>query len=284
MKKTLLAVAAIAMGLCSCSKSNPTTSEFIEVSASVSTLAKVSDDGKSFTSGDAISVYAWKGSASVIPATLVVNNSVNTYDGTVWTPAPLMRWDDMTSNHYFMSVFPSKAITNFTADTYTLDPTDQPKSDILVATEVTGRTAAGGIVPLTFDHIMSKIIVSLTFRNEFDETPIVTSLSVKGKTTGTIDYLLKKVSATGEDSDINIPAITANKVYTSIMVPQGITTIDIVINGKTYTYTHNGEIALSEGTSQTVNLIVGRSKIELGSVTINPWGTSQPIDGGEAID
>ena len=55
-----------------------------------------------------------------------------------------------------------------------------------------------------------------------------------------------------------------------------------MIDGKPYTYTHPTSFNLEKGKIQTVNLIVGRDAIKLGSVMINDWVTGENINGGEA--
>lgn len=170
-------------------------------------------------------------------------------------------------------------MTDLTADSYTT-PTD-----LLVATvlgEGKKATDNAGVVPMTFDHVMSKLIVNLSYRTQWATNPTVTSVSVTAKASSTVNYLTKVVSATGEASPLSLTSVTANSCYASIVAPQDVNKIDIVIDGKTYTYTHSGNITLEKGKIQTVNLIVGRDKIEQGSILINDWEAGDTIDGGEA--
>lgn len=287
MKKiTLTALAAISL-LSSCNKEGENTppSEFISISTSIGTLtpmpakAETRATSTAFVSGDAISVYAYE-SGDV--AKLVVDNSINTYDGTVWTAVPLMKWKDMSSAHDFVSTFPTRAITDFSAEAVTL--TDNiVTNDVLVATTA-NRTASLGAVPLIFDHIMGKVVVSLTFRNEFDGTPTVTDINTSAKQGATVDFLTKTATATGTATDVIFTATTVNTVYEAVIVPQTINVINIVIAGSTYTYTHPSDITIENGKIQTISLIVGRERIELGSISINDWGTGDPIEDGEALN
>ncbi len=280
MKARILTVAAIAavVALSSCNKENsntPEPSKFITIDAGLGTPTRAT--AEAFEKDDKISIYAWTGDNSSVPTDLVVNNSINTYDGTKWIAEPQMLWRDAATAHYFIGIHPTKAITDFTADSYTTP------SDILVATILgDGRNAASGIVPLIFDHIMARLDVNLTFRSQFEGTPTVTSVSVDAKAESTVNYITKTATAAGTVADIALKATTANTAYSITVAPQSASVIKIVIDGKTYTYTHSSTFTLEKGKIQTVNLIVGRDAITLGSVTINDWATGSVIEGGEA--
>ena len=274
---TMVAMAAtLAFTSCNNEDSNAVElSKYITVEAGMGSLSRAT--ATAFETGDAISVYAWTGSNAEVQTPLVVNNAVNTYDGTKWTASPQMLWADVTTPHYFFGVYPSKTITDFTADSY------DTVADVLVATVLgEGRTSAGGIVPMIFDHIMSRIVVNLTFRTQWDGAPTVTSLAVNVQPGATVNYLTKTVTATGTASDFALGVTTANTSYEGIVIPQTASIIKIVIDGKTYTYTHPTGFTLESGKIQTVNLIVGRDEITLGSITINEWTAGDTIDGGEA--
>lgn len=256
----------------------PETSKYITVSASVGDLVTRATS-TAFEANDAISVYAWTGSNTAVSTPFVVDNSVNTYNGTSWTAEPQMLWKDMTTAHFFIGVYPAKAITDFATDSYAT-PTD-----VLVATVLgDGRTATGGIVPMMFDHVMSKLTVNLTFRSQWPTTPTVASVVAKeAKAAATVNYLTKTATATGTAADVALAATTANMAYTTILPPQSVTTIVITIGSDKFTYTHPTDIALLAGKIQMVNLIVGRNGVDLGSVSINDWTDGEIIDGGEAL-
>lgn len=292
MKKNLsiMAVAAITLtlGACSNEKENnepQAAPKYITVSTQISGRTTIANDGTQvFANGDKISVYAWTGTATEIPSSLVVNNSINSYDGTKWTATPQMLWKDMTSAHYFLSVYPQKAITDFKSDAYTLDVANQEGSDLLVATNVTGQTATNAPVPLQFDHIMAKLVINLTFRNQWGGTPTVTSVVAQAVKTATVNYLTKAVTPGSDIANILMPVTADNTKYSSVMVPQSTTfnTIIIEINGTSYSYYDGKGISLQSGKITTVNLIVGRDTITLGDVSINNWTEGSTINGGEA--
>ena len=273
MKKIFtLAMAAIALAACTNETegwdnlTNPIT---IDATMASESRAATKD---AFAAGDAISVYAWTGDATALPDTYVVENSTNTFDGTKWTASPQMLWKDGTTAHHFIGICPVRAISD---TEYAL----ADDGDLMVAiTE--GVAPSSNPVSLAFDHLMAKLCVNLNFRNQWTETPAVTSVTATGMVTATINYLAKTVKATGDDAANVMTAVTANTQYEALMVPQECKKVSIVIGDKIYTY--NGSITLASGKVATLNLNVGRSEITLAGITVNPWTEGATVNGGEA--
>lgn len=91
--------------------------------------------------------------------------------------------------------------------------------------------------------------------------------------------------ATQKDWSLSTTAAAKDyaRSFQAIVVPQSdFSEITVTIGGKDYTYTHSGEIKLESGKYTTVNLTVGRDRIELGDVTVNYWQQGEVINGGEA--
>ncbi len=287
MKKLIkyLFAAAALLSLAACSKF-PGRFREITIQAGIGPLTKVAATGDkaAFEAGDRIAVYAWTGGKTAVPAIRVVDGVANTFDGTRWTPAAQMLWDDDKSAHYFLGVYPVHAVTDFTADPYTLDPADQVASDLLIATNLTGLTPSAAPVALAFSHAMARLDVNLSFRNQWESTPTVTSVSATARKTGTVNLLTTAVAATGEAAKVALTK-KSDAAWSGLQVPQdGFRTITITIDGKDFVYTHTSDIPLTAGKYTTVNLFVGRDRIELGTMTINDWLAGTTIENGEAQD
>ncbi len=291
MKKYMFGAGVACLVLCtSCYNDSTETSQFIHVTTSINSSTeqtRVSTDAageESFSEGDVISVYAWTGDADKV-ANLVVNGTANTLTDGNWQAENLMLWSDMVTPHYFLGVYPERTITDFTADTYELAIPDSPSNDLLYATSLTGLTATQNPVALNFNHAMAKLIVNLSYRNQWSATPTVSAVSVNAATQATIDYLASTpVTAAQETTDFNLTATTANLQYASIMVPQSsFQTIGITVDNQTFTYDNGKPISLVGGKVTTVNLIVGRNQITAGTISINAWEDGDTIDGGEAL-
>ena len=286
MIKYLAAAATLLLVLSACSKL-PGQARRITVQAGIGSMTKVSSTGdvSAFEAGDRIAVYAWLDSDSAVPAERVVDGVANTLgtDGN-WTPAVPMLWKNASSKHYFLGIYPVHTVTDFTADPYTLDPADQEASDLLIATNLTGLTPSASPVALAFDHAMARLDVNLSFRNQWESTPTVTSVTATARKTATVDLLTAAVTPTGDAAKVAL-AKQSDAVWSGLQVPQeGFRTLTITIDGKDYVFTHNADIPLKAGQYTTVNLFVGRDRIDVGSMTISNWITGTTIDGGEAQD
>ncbi len=294
MKTTrLLAVVSLLIGVSACNNSEEispaNTPVEIKIDASIDDLTRVMTTGNasSFENGDQISVYAWTGDQNNVLGgdDRVVDGSVNTYDGTKWEASPQMLWKDMTTEHYFLAVYPSHEITNFEADPYTLNTADQMTSDLLIAVNNSGLKAQDNPVPLIFDHAMAKLVVNLHFRNQWADTPDVESVVLDGYTEATVNYLLKTVTGTttGKVGLIRSEQVPDNfeMSYSSIVIPSTDTkTIRIRIDGAEYVYNHDDHIPLTSGKYTTVNLTIGRDAITPADVKISDWEKQgDPITG-----
>ena len=298
-KTHLFALMAMALTLGSCSNNEDgiggETSKYITVSTSIGNMTRVATDangGQTFEEGDEISVYAWIGAPTVAPETSerVVNNAINKLTGGSWVSTPQMLWKNNRDKHYFIGVYPTKAISDLAAGEYVFDETKQVESDLLVAVNTDGITAEGKqVVPLTFTHVMTKLLVNLTYKNQWGtEGPTVDKVVVGDAVkSATVNYLTKVVtpSAVAEDkANFDMPALTANKQYASIIIPQdGVQKITVVIGGKNFIYDNGTPFKFESGKVTTVNLVVGRDTITLNEVKITDWETSTPIT-GEAVD
>ena len=302
-KKTyLFALMAMALTLGSCSDNENgiggETSKYITVSTSIGNMTRVATDangGQTFEEGDEISVYAWTGDATVAPETRerVVNNAINKLTNGSWVSTPQMLWKNNRDKHYFIGVYPTAAISDLSTGEYTFDETKQVESDLLVAVNKDGlsyNVDEQQPVPLTFTHVMAKLVVNLTYKNQWGtEGPTVDKVAVgNAAKKATVNYLTKVVtpSAVAEDkADFDMPALTANKQYASIIIPQdGVQKITITIGGKDFIYDNGTPFKFESGKITIVNLEVGRDVIKLGDVNISDWGsTGEPIK-GEAYD
>lgn len=291
------AMATMVMCLGSCDKSdegNGSVPEYISVSTQITDMSRVTtgeNGAQSFQDGDKISVYAWTGDKNTAPAPekRVVNNSINTLSGSAWSATPQMLWQDTQTEHYFIGIYPSEtaAIDDLSNGEYTLDVSNQEASDLLVAVNTQGIKSSGNPVPLIFNHIMAKLVVNLSFRNQWGgQAPTVQKVTVSNASTqAAVNYLTQTATAsTTAKGDVSLPENEQNHAYASIFIPQqGVNKITITIDGTAYTYTHQADIALEKGKYTTVNLIVGRDEITLGSVSISDWQEGNSLN-GEAVD
>ena len=298
-KKTyLFTLMAMALTLGSCSDNENgiggETSKYITVSTSIGNMTRVATDekgGQTFEEGDEISVYAWTGDATVAPETRerVVNNAINKLTNGSWISNPQMLWKNNRDKHYFIGVYPISAISDLSAGEYTFDVNKQTESDLLVAVNKDGlsyNVDAQQTVPLTFTHVMAKLAVNLTYKNQWGGIPTVEKVVVgNAAKEATINYLTKVVTpSTTAKEDFSLPEITENTKYVSVIIPQEeVTQLTIVIGGKNFVYDNDTPLKLESGKITTVNLEVGRDEIKLGDVKITNWEDGSTFS-GEALN
>lgn len=284
--KLFIIAAAGVMALIACNRENSLQeSKTITIQASIGAVSKVTTTGNTakFDDGDKITLYAWTGDKTAVPAKRVVDGIGNTLYSTVWLPDQAMLWADMVTPHYFLGIYPTRTVTDFKADAFTIKPDDYQASDLLVATNTQGLKATDAAVDMVFDHVAAKLFVNLTFRNQWDTDPTVSSVTVTAKKSGTVDYLAKTITATANEAATPIELNKdKNEAWSGLQVPQSVRSITITIDGKNYVFTHTEDIQLEGGKFTTVNLIVGRDKIDLGNVSISNWKEGTTINGGEA--
>ena len=297
-KYYIFALAAMTMTLGSCSDSENTIGteapKSITVSTSIGKMTRITTDEKgaqAFSEGDEISVYAWTGSADKVPAAAerVVNNAINKLTDKVWVATPQMLWKNNLDQHYFIGIYPTKNVDNLTADTYTFNAENQLASDLLVAVNVKGLSYtkdAKDAVKLDFTHVMAKMVVNLTYKNQWGGTPTVKNVVVSDAVKeATINYLTKAVTpTTTAQADFEVPATVANTQYVSVLIPQnGIQKLAITIGDKTFIYDNGTPFNFESGKITTINLEVGRDQVILDEVKISDWENGSTFK-GEAFD
>lgn len=301
----IFAAAAMMLSFSSCSEQDAATgsesAKLITVSTSIGHMTRMATDEKgaqTFTDGDEISVYAWTGSADVAPAAeaRAVNNAINKLTGKVWVATPQMLWKNQKEKHYFIGIYPARKVEDLAADTHTLQADNQKASDLLIAVNTKGlsyENNASEPVQLDFSHVMAKIVVNLTFKNQWGGIPEVKTVAVKDAAReATVNYLTKTITPKAADetitptakTDLELPATTANTCYQSVIIPQNdIQQLAIIIGDKTFSYNHGTPFKLESGKITTINLEVGRDKVILDEVKISDWETGSTFS-GEALD
>jgi len=302
MKKNILLYMAAVAGLvlAGCNKTDAPEvagSLNMTVKASIGEMTKVSYSGvkTTFDQGDSLSLYAWVGGADKVADKLVVNGVVNKFDGKSWIPETQMLWKNVHDNHYFIGISPAHKVVDFEADPFVLNPAEYAANDLLIANELKGQKVAQDFVPnpvsLNFSHALAKLNVNLKFRSQWAATPEVTSVATTAMDCYKVNYLTKEVTAYGDNAQVQLQALTMTPQeyalsYSGLQVPQkGVTVITVVIDGKNFIYEAAEPIVLESGKVTTLGLIVGREKLELGSVSVEDWseGTTYKEDGDAEI-
>ena len=242
-------------------------SETIEIDPSIGAMqARVT--GNAFDANDAISLYGWTGQAdAVTPEAMVVNNAKYTFDGAKWSTTDGAVWKDKKSTHFFVGVYPQRAITNLTADNFT----STGKEDLMIAYNKDGVTH-GNAVALDFKHVLAKLKMTCKFTSEFMTTPVVEKITLKGKHTATVNYLTNAItSAAVELSEVE--STKSGDAFEAILIPQEGVVARIYL-GKygIYEYTLDASAPLESGKITTINFTIGKKdETQAASVSRSAW-------------
>ena len=299
MKSTkYISLAAIAlMGtLASCDKdsegydSNARPDNAVSVNFSVGSLkatrsnAIATDDTqREFNQDDKISVSANDQEAVIFQCT-------STEDQT-WTeavPNKFLLWkqNEMT----FKAYYPATEGTSMTAFTLPADQSSEAKialADYMTRQQVISRPEGGSDIQMQLERKMARVIVRISgFGSQyFDDQKTVRNVRIYSEASGIADG-----NPTGSSTEIQ-PYAQGNggqgSTYTALVVPgygdSGARFIQLS-DGEGSTLLVKGIPELEAGNSYTFNLVVGKNRIEVASVTVQDWTTGETLAGGQATE
>ena len=223
-------------------------------------------------------------------------NVVMKYDGSKWVAyesadesavQKQMLWEGSTGN----VTVTAATFSLETSPSYSLSASADQSSDAKLkssdhlyyySNEV--EPSASGI-SISFDHIMSKLEIALTLRDEFEGlTDPITSVMLSGTSLtatyapanadkwsdySTADEVIKTCPLVAYDTD----ARTAT--YEVILLPQTVAAntfcVTIFIGDKSYEWTSANAVTLASSNKYTLALTVGKDKVSGNSFTAAPW-------------
>ena len=146
------------------------------------------------------------------------------------------------------------------------------------------QPSASGI-SISFDHIMSKLEIALTLRDEFEGlTDPITSVMLSG-TSLTATYAPANADkwsdySTADEVIKTCPLLAYDKnartaTYEVILLPQTVAAntfcVTIFIGDKSYEWTSANAVTLASSNKYTLALTVGKDKVSGNSFTAAPW-------------
>ena len=294
MKKQKYSLAALALvALAACNKAEMpgylSDPDAVRIEAAVGVLTKSNplgtvEEQRKFNDGDRISV------------TNAGKTVVYKLNGGTWAPensGEYLKWDK--SDLTFTAKYPAGCSEI---------PDDQDTKDKLAAADYMEGTP--NLTSIPSDHILSiglerkNVLVKikiLKYNDEYNEgTDEIRAFKIGGKknTSGLFDFMVGAPLL--QDRDGNVVTTGIGKVgytYSAIVSPNAkgensdgrFVNLDVYRDGQTLTggtgIWVNGIPELVAGKSYTFELIVGKTTVKVGSVTVNDWTTGDKIDIGE---
>lgn len=300
MKRHLLYISCIAwlVGLCGCSNNseNATLPEDNNImrfemyhpsqTASSKVASRANDTG--FDNGDSVGLFITTHNTPLQLAGNYANNEHIKFDGTTWTPARTIYWDN--GEYDIFAYYPFfKDITSVDDQPFSV-ATDQTTakttnalggyeaSDFLFASN-TNVVASSNAVKLQYKHRMSKILIKLVKGEDYEgDLPETAEVYIHNTiTSATIDMSAGVVTRNqyGTTNTIKAKSI-GNGLYTAIIVPQRIANrqplIEVIANGISYLW--ESKFLFKPGIQHNVSLIIDKNpeqvKIDIGG-EIGNW-------------
>ena len=144
--------------------------------------------------------------------------------------------------------------------------------------------SSDGTIIIPLDHVMSKLEVKVTLRNQYGgsgSNPITSAIVFGSATSAT--YTIAEAtqwSNPSAASDIT-PCLSAynstNRIanYEAILIPQNIASntfgVKVTIGGKSYTWKSANPIQLDGGKKYTLDLTLGKNELTLNKLSVGNW-------------
>ena len=266
-------LSALAFSFFSCQEElSPETADNNKVSISarisLGLVTRVSDDGASFSDGDAVAVQNLSRSTKNL-ATYTYSSSSG-----VWSTADALFWEGSSANDFIAWYPATSAYDSFTVPTDQSEGTDA--ADWMTAAIQAKRS--NGSVALEFSHHLSKITVDITdWGTEFaqnervlTQAQIMTSSTVLTNDGSSVsgDDQIKSVSGYVDGTSFKV--IVAPGTYAS-----GAEIMKLYINGASepLSVKTSSDITLASGKAYTFKVSVGKDVILLddSSISVNDW-------------
>ena len=239
------------------------------------------DTQRRFNQGDQISV-----STNDQEAVLFQCTSTDDQTWTETVAGKFLLWTQpmLTFSAYY-PVTTGTSMTTFTV------PTDQSSvakialADYMTRQQVISRPEGGSNIQMQLERKMARVIVRISgFGSQYDDDEkTVSNVSIYSEASGIADG-----NPTGSSTEIQSYAQGdggQGSTYTALVVPgygdSGARFIQLT-DGEGSTLLVKGIPELEAGNSYTFNLVVGKNKIEVASVTVTDWTTGETLDGGQA--
>lgn len=160
-------------------------------------------------------------------------------------------------------------------------------ADYMTATKVYNKIPANRKVDFLFERQMARVVITIAgFNNEFSGDDSVSEMYVTSK-----ERIAKDGSAVTATSEI-IPYSQdrygkKGSIYYALVAPNTATNYEFIKLRVKYesdvkSLTVKNPVALEAGKSYNFNLTIGKNGVSLGTVSVEDWGNTGTISGGEA--
>ena len=186
---------------------------------------------------------------------------------------------DAQVSYYAYMPYQETAPTTLTVSTVQ-DKETFKKEDFLYA-ETTSVPASEGGISVNFYHKLSKLDIVLSRGTELEDEVTFQSVVLEGcATSASVDISTGTVPPVTSGTT-SITTLASGENYECLLVPQMMSQLAITITAtvgsetKTYKYVSSAKQTFESGIRYTLPLTVGRDRVEVGTITAQPWGPDQ---------
>ena len=143
-----------------------------------------------------------------------------------------------------------------------------------------------GTISIPFDHIMSKLEIKVTLRNQYgasETNPITSAIAFGSATSATYSHAEETPWSNYNSvvSDISLcpsesySAAERTATYEAILIPQNIAAstfgVKVKIGDKTYTWKSANAVTFEGGMKYTLDLTLGKDELTLNTISVSSW-------------
>ena len=143
-----------------------------------------------------------------------------------------------------------------------------------------------GTISIPFNHIMSKLEIKVTLRNQYgtpETNPITSAIAIGSATSATYSHAVatpwsnynSAVSDISLCSSESYSATERTATYEAILIPQNIAEstfgVKVTISGKSYTWKSASAVTLEGGMKYTLDLTLGKDELTLNTLSVSSW-------------
>ena len=197
-------------------------------------------------------------------------------------PSRYLKWE--SGSMTFKAYYPANNASSFeTGDVYTNQDEESSLrySDYMTAEVTADKPQAGNSLSLRMERRTARVVVSIdSFRDEFAGTnPAVSAVKVHSSS---------KVPYSDLSSPVPIESFNKDGKFYALVCPNEArpdqTFLELTVEygdpKQTKTLTVKGVPAMEAGKSYTYSVIVGKTSVKVGSVSVKDWTTGEAIDDG----
>ncbi len=143
-----------------------------------------------------------------------------------------------------------------------------------------------GTISIPFNHIMSKLEIKVTLRNQYgtpETNPITSAIAIGSATSATYSHAGATPWSNYNSAVSNISlcpsesysAAERTATYEAILIPQNIAAstfgVKVKIGDKTYTWKSANAVKFDGGKKYTLNLTLGKDELTLNTISVSNW-------------